>query len=252
METKPLASLNKNPRNPRKINKDDFENLKKSIERYGDLSCIVFNVRTQQLVCGHQRMEAFNASPGEKRIDIEKRYDPANRQGTVAEGKLWYDNESYKYREVDWNDADAEAAGIAANRIQGENDIDLLAQVNYELSQLENGAELLAATGQSDRELKRLNKLVGVEDAEQPADDKKPDGPERFEVSLTTEQREVIEEALNYIKANKDLLTEQNASLNGAALYFMAREFLDQLHAEMANNPPIAPAEPSERLDAPV
>lgn len=59
------------------------------------------------------------------------------------------------------------AANVAANRISGEFDLDLLAQVDYELAQLENGEELLALSGQSDDEIKKLLASVGVGDEEQ-------------------------------------------------------------------------------------
>lgn len=175
MDTKNLDDLKANPKNPRTIDKHDYAALVVSIKKFGDLSGIVLNVRTGQLVGGHQRTEAFKRMGGSKKIIITQRYQNAdgtpqpNAKGTVALGYVDFENEHYGYREVDW-DANFEfAANIAANRIQGKFDLDLLAQVNYEISQLENGADLLAATGQTEDE---INKLLAMVSGDGELDDK--------------------------------------------------------------------------------
>jgi hypothetical protein len=128
MDEKKLDSLKANPKNPRRIHQHDFAALQKSIDRFGDLAGIVFNVRTQQLVGGHQRQQAFNKLGGENKIVITTRLEQPDDVGTVAYGYIEYKGRQYAYREVDW-DADFElAANIAANRIQGEWDMDLLAR----------------------------------------------------------------------------------------------------------------------------
>lgn len=160
METKKLDDLKPNPKNPRQISKADYDALVKSIKEFGDLSGIVFNVRTKQLVGGHQRTEAFKRMSGEKKIIITQRFDQPNHQGTTALGYVDYDNEQYSYREVDWDEGREAAANIAANRIQGQFDLDLLAQVNYEISQLEGGDDLLKLTGQSEDEINKLLSTV--------------------------------------------------------------------------------------------
>lgn len=164
MELKNMSDVKPDPKNPRRISKHDYEALKKSIIKFGDLSCVVFNVRTQQLVAGHQRWQAFNDFPGQKRLVIETRLNQPNKQGTVAEGKLWYDNESYKYREVDWDLATQRAANIAPNRIMGEFDLEALAEINHMLLQETNASELLEATGQTEEEIDQLLAMSGVGD----------------------------------------------------------------------------------------
>lgn len=233
METKDIADLKPNPKNARKIGSFDKKNLEDSIKRYGDLSCIVFNVRSKQLVCGHQRMEAFKAFPGEKRLVIEQSYATPNQQGTVAEGKLWYDNENYKYREVDWDEGDAAAAGLAANHIQGDDDKDMLAEVTYDLSLLDNGAELLASTGQSQKQIENLLKSVGVDDNELPDETGiDPKESDKREFRATVEQWETIDEAIEHIKSQREIPAEENGSKNGSAFYYMSRDYLDRLHGE--------------------
>lgn len=231
-ELKDINELKPNAKNPRRISKEDFAALQASIKTFGDLSCVVFNVRTQQLVGGHQRIESMKASGTKPVVWITQKYDTPNAQGTIAIGTITHENESYKYREVDWDEGIEKAANIAANRIQGEFDLDLLAQMDYEISQLDNGTDLLALTGQSEREIKKLMQSVGVEEA--PADTVvEPPETEtnKLEFALTAEQREVVEEALNNLKATREMATEKNSSLNGNALYYMARDFLDRLHA---------------------
>lgn len=237
METKNLDDLKPNPKNPRTINKHDYEALVKSIKEFGDLSGIVFNTRTQQLVGGHQRTEAFKRMGGEKKVVIQNRFTEPNRQGTVALGFVDFDNEQFSYREVDW-DADREsAANIAANRIQGQFDLDLLSQITYEISQSENAAQLMDLTGQTQDEVERLLKMSGaLPEEEKPVDEEKES--DRLEFSLTREQREIVEEALGNIKATRELQAEANSSMNGAALYTICREYLDKLHGLIDETPP--------------
>jgi hypothetical protein len=154
METLDINSLKGNPKNPRRINKHDYEHLKQSIKRFGNLSDVVRNIRTDQLVGGHQRTNGFKELGGT--VHITERYEQPNSVGTVAIGHIQIGDERFGYREVDWSPEWETAANIAANRIQGEFDQDLLAELDYELSQLENGAELLDLTGQREDEIAKL------------------------------------------------------------------------------------------------
>jgi hypothetical protein len=167
MENKTLEELQGNEKNPRRISKQDFESLKKSIQEFGDLSGIVFNIQTKQLVGGHQRVQAFKHLKGAS-VHIIERLETANAKGTVAVGYVTMGDERYAYREVDW-DANRElAANIAANRISGEWDLDLLAEANYEL--FENDKDLLALTGQSDDEISKLLNNVSATDQDDKGD----------------------------------------------------------------------------------
>lgn len=231
METKNIADLKANAKNPRTISKHDFEALKKSIQTFGDLSGIVYNIQTQQLVGGHQRTEAFKAIAGDKRINITQRYETPNKQGTVALGYVTLDNEQFGYREVDWTPEFEASANIAANRIQGQFDIDLLAQVNYELSQLENGQDLLALTGQTNDEIDKLVNNVANVKTKSTKDNNK------VTFTLLPNQLETVEEALGHIKATREMATEQNTSLNGNALYYMSKDYLDRLHGTEPTTP---------------
>jgi DNA modification methylase len=159
VETKKLDELIGNKKNPRTMSKHDADALKKSINEFGDLSGIVFNVQTNQLVGGHQRIETFKRLTGERNVVITQRFETANRVGTVAVGYITYNGEFYGYREVDWPLDRETAANIAANRIQGEFDLDLLAEMDWWLK--ENNPDMLALTGQTDEEISRLLDAAG-------------------------------------------------------------------------------------------
>lgn len=229
MEIKQLDDLVDNPRNPRFIKDREFEALKQSISKFGDLSSIVFNVRTQQLIGGHMRVKAFRALQGQKRVVIEHRFDVPNRHGTIAIGHVELDGELYKYREVDWSPEWAEAAGIAANHIMGEDNSDLLAQVAYDLKQLENGDDLLALTGLADKEIEKLLQSVGVGDDPETASEDQPDETknEKLSFALSPDQREVVELALQQAKQANDIPHTNLDNINGTALYYVCKDYAE-------------------------
>lgn len=117
-----LADLKAAEYNPRYISSSRFEKLKKSISKYGDLSGIVFNQRTQRLVSGHQRIKTFD---GEKTSIKTEAY--TDKHGTVAMGYISARTEhglvKVPFRVVDWSEETVEkAANIAANNHGGEFD----------------------------------------------------------------------------------------------------------------------------------
>lgn len=164
-EVKSLDTLQHSSWNPRRISKEDFNNLIQSIKEFGDLSGVVKNITTGTLVGGNQRLEAFKRLSNPV-IQITEKLDQADKYGTVAYGYVINDGAKFGYREVEWSLEREKLANVAANRIQGEFDLDLLAQLNYEIMQLENGSDLLKLTGQSEDEINRLLKSVGAIDEE--------------------------------------------------------------------------------------
>jgi DNA modification methylase len=173
-----LDDLKANPKNPRTISKADYAALKKSIEKFGDLSGIVFNITTGQLVGGHQRTQAFLEVGGNKKIIYAwNTPDNPNNVGTVAYGHVDIAGEHFTYREVKWPLEREMAANIAANRIQGNWDMDLLAEANFMLH--EEFPDLLELTGQTPDEINNLLDAVGAngdsaDDEAPPVDDAQP------------------------------------------------------------------------------
>lgn len=158
-EHKSLDTLKFAEYNPRTISKHDFAKLKQSIKKFGDLSGVVKNVTTGNLVGGHQRIRAFkelNAA-----IVVTNRFEQPNAVGTVAVGYIELADtlERYGYREVEWDEGTEKAANIAANRIQGEFDNDMLAELVAELNEL--NPDLLDLTGQTVDEINKLLDMTG-------------------------------------------------------------------------------------------
>lgn len=175
METTDISTLKADPKNPRYIDKKDFEKLKTLLKEFGDLSGIVKNLTTGELVGGHMRINAFRDMGGDAKIQVTQKFETPTRTGTVAIGYVILDGEMFTYREVSWPAEKQSAANIAANRAGGDFDKDLLAQVVYELSQLENSEELLGLTALAEDEVNKLLDMVGANGESDPADDEAPE-----------------------------------------------------------------------------
>jgi hypothetical protein len=115
-----LSDLKANPNNPRTINDKQLKMLKKALTEFGDLSGIVYNIRTDTLIGGHQRIKVL---PLDTEIIIEMKYHSPTRTGTVADGYALIGGERFKYRAVDWDETRERAANLAANKHGGEFDM---------------------------------------------------------------------------------------------------------------------------------
>jgi len=90
------------PRNPRTITPEALAGLGAALTEYGDLSGIVWNKRTGQLVAGHQRIKALKKGHG--------------RKLKLVDGALLVpDGERFPVRVVDWPADKAKAAMLVAN-----------------------------------------------------------------------------------------------------------------------------------------
>lgn len=125
-----LSKLKPNPKNPRRITDEKLSMLKKSMAEFGDLSGIVYNRRTGQLVGGHQRVKVL---PPEASIHIDREFSEPSPTGTIAKGTVEIDGEGFVYREVDWSEEKEKAANIAANKHGGEWDLPQLSEWLLEL-----------------------------------------------------------------------------------------------------------------------
>jgi len=107
-----LSDLKPASYNPREISEESFNGLKTSIEEFGDLSGIVFNKRTGNLVAGHQRVKALNEQYGDLKISF---VNDAN--GII----ITPDSKEFFVRFVDWSEDVEKLANITANNpnIQG-------------------------------------------------------------------------------------------------------------------------------------
>lgn len=123
--------------NPREISDEAAGGLRNSLKRFGDISGIVFNRRTGELVCGHQRMTQFRAEFGDQPIE------PIDAET----GRIYTPDRQHflNVRVVDWSPALQRAANVAANnqKIAGKFTDDLstyLLEVQAELQDEAPGA----------------------------------------------------------------------------------------------------------------
>ena len=84
--------------NPRKISKEKMIQLQKALEEFGNLSGIIFNKQTGNLIGGHQRLKCI---PKNAEITITDNYNPPTSKGTIAEGFILLYGGKHNYREVD-------------------------------------------------------------------------------------------------------------------------------------------------------
>jgi hypothetical protein len=101
--------------------------LKKSMREFGDLSGIIRNVKTGNLIGGHQRIK--NLDPSWPIVKIHH----TDKVGTVALGYIDTPEGRWQYREVDWPEKKEAAANVAANQHGGEFDMPLLREIIIEL-----------------------------------------------------------------------------------------------------------------------
>lgn len=126
-----LSALNPAPYNPRLMSGAEQKELQNSVATYGDLSGLVYNDRSGNLVGGHQRREAYSELGGS--IEITERLEKPNSVGTIARGYVTIGDEKYTYRVVDWPLELEQKANLAANKIQGTWDDQALAELMYQL-----------------------------------------------------------------------------------------------------------------------
>lgn len=105
-----LSELKPASYNPRTITPEALEGLGKSLEKFGDISGITFNIRTKRLVTGHQRTSKM---PAGTKVFTEEIKDDT---GTVACGFVETpDGKRFSFRVVDWDEITEKAANAAAN-----------------------------------------------------------------------------------------------------------------------------------------
>lgn len=120
-----IKDLQTYDKNPRKITGKQYDTLRASVEKFGDLSGVVFNKKLGMLVGGNQRTTVYKELGGE--LEIVKSFNKSTDKGTVAYGFVVVAGERYAYREVEWDKQMHDEANIAANKVGGMFDFDMLA-----------------------------------------------------------------------------------------------------------------------------
>ena len=119
--------MKKYHKNPRALTKKQFELLKRDLQELGDLSGIVHDINSDEIISGNQRSEIFDINMC--KMEIIKEYETPTRTGTIAEGFVYYNDERFTYRKVDWTPEQCEKANVVANKAGGSWDMDILANM---------------------------------------------------------------------------------------------------------------------------
>ena len=125
--------MEKYHKNPRTLTKKQGDSLRASLEELGDLSGIVHDVNSDEIVGGNQRSEIMNVNLCE--IELAYEWDAPDVQGTLAGGYLLWKGKRYAYRRVSWTPEQCEKANVVANKAGGNWDFDILAN-DFELTDL--------------------------------------------------------------------------------------------------------------------
>ena len=127
-------------KNPRQIKDKQFANLRAWLLELGDLSGIVHDLVSDEVISGNQRMRAIDIAKCE--IVLTEGPHDVDAQGTVAHGYVLWQGAKYNYRQVRWTAEQCEKANIVANKAGGSWDFDILANEWEKDDLLEWGFEL--------------------------------------------------------------------------------------------------------------
>jgi hypothetical protein len=114
--------------NPRRITDSDLHVLESNIVELGDLSGIIHDRDTDEIIGGNQRSKVININ--KCKIEIVKQFEEPDGQGTIALGYVIYKGQKLNYRQVVWNAKQIEKANITANKLGGEFDLVMLQHFN--------------------------------------------------------------------------------------------------------------------------
>lgn len=114
--------------NPRRITDSDLHILESNIIELGDLSGIIHDRDTDEIIGGNQRSKVININ--KCNIEIVKQFEEPDGQGTIALGYVIYKGQKLNYRQVVWSEKQIEKANITANKLGGEFDLVMLQHFN--------------------------------------------------------------------------------------------------------------------------
>jgi len=112
-----LTDVKEYHKNPRHITEDRKKELEKNMQELGDISGIVHDLNTGEIISGNQRSKIINLKDCE--IEITEEFKKPTEQGTVQLGFVIWKNQRFNYRAVRWNEVQREKANITANALTG-------------------------------------------------------------------------------------------------------------------------------------
>ena len=147
--------------NPRKIEDSKLEKLESSLEELGDLSGIVHNISTDEIICGNQRSKVMKLD--KSKVEILIKFDEPDEQGTIALGFINHNGKKYNFRQVDWSKEQIDKAAIIANVHAGFWDFEALQEWD---------SSFLKEAGFNDWELSMIQEEKQVENEKQKKEEK--------------------------------------------------------------------------------
>ena len=137
-----VADLKPADYNPRTLEPEAAAGLAFSMDAFGDISGVVYNARTGNLVSGHQRVAQL---PPE--AILGPLVATPDDKGTVGTSVIEHDGARWPVRIVDWDEPKEKAANLAANNaaLQGTftaGVVPMLADLETQLPELWDGLRL--------------------------------------------------------------------------------------------------------------
>lgn len=111
--------------NPRRISKKRLAELQAGLDELGDVSGIVHDLNSDQVIGGNQRMTVFDVT--KMTPIITEQFDKPTKQGTIAWGYVEWHGERFTYRAVRWTEEQCQRGNIKANVAAGVWNWDVLA-----------------------------------------------------------------------------------------------------------------------------
>lgn len=240
MEIKDISEIQYASYNPRILSDHMGNSLDASLTTFGDISGVTSNVLSNTYITGHQRLKVLEARyPGRVKIYIEHKFDAPDEYGTVATGFVGVQgtNLHLSYRAVSWDIGKEKAANVSANKVSATFDDQMLAELDYDLSQLENGDDLLKLTGQSEKEIEKLLQQVGAGPEEDPPVEDENES-NKLTFALSKDQKAIVEQALAQAKITNNIPHTNLDNINGTALYIISAKYLNDGMSQNVQTPP--------------
>jgi DNA modification methylase len=125
-----LTDFKRYHKNPRRISEKQLKEMESWMEELGDLSGIVIDLNSQEIIGGNQRSKIL-----EEGESVLQDVDP-KKDGTVAWGYLEWKGRRFNLRHVRWTPEQCERANIIANKAGGEWDFEILSSEAWSTNQL--------------------------------------------------------------------------------------------------------------------
>jgi hypothetical protein len=181
--------------NPRKTDDSRLEKLEHNLEELGDLSGIVHNISTDEIICGNQRSKVMQID--KSKIEILLKFDEPDEQGTIALGFINHNGKKYNFRQVDWSKEQIDKAAIIANVHAGFWDFEALQEWD---------SSFLKEAGFNDWELSMINSQDSdlYSDRNEEIDVSELDDELKLTFKFNLETFNLVKEALSYIHSSPE------------------------------------------------